>query len=227
MPVRGLQHGRPHRARARDRDRSSARTPSRCRPRRGRQRRSGGAGWEPTFLAVTRVSGSRADRGLGRRGRTRRRRPRGRGIPAADHHAEPVQGRRRRLGPARMDARPAADRWRRIATGAGPAAAGRLPPGRDGARRPDGVLARPRLALDAARRVPTRSFGAPRWSARPSDLALRGRARADRAVLEALNDYLLALRFLLEGGGPADLGLSMRVACAVRGARRPRRASRP
>jgi len=31
-------------------------------------------------------------------------------------------------------------------------------------------------------------------------------------VLEALNDYLLALRFLLEGGGPADLGLSMRVA---------------
>jgi hypothetical protein len=31
-------------------------------------------------------------------------------------------------------------------------------------------------------------------------------------VLEALNDYLLALRFVLEGGGPADLGLSMRVA---------------
>ena len=31
-------------------------------------------------------------------------------------------------------------------------------------------------------------------------------------VVEALNDHLLALRFLLEGGGPADLGLSMRVA---------------
>jgi len=31
-------------------------------------------------------------------------------------------------------------------------------------------------------------------------------------VLEALNDYLLALRFVLEGGGPADLGLPMRVA---------------
>jgi hypothetical protein len=30
-------------------------------------------------------------------------------------------------------------------------------------------------------------------------------------VLEALNDYLLALRFLLEGGGPAELSLSMRV----------------
>ena len=31
-------------------------------------------------------------------------------------------------------------------------------------------------------------------------------------VVEALNDHLLALRFLLEGGGPADLGISMRVA---------------
>jgi hypothetical protein len=31
-------------------------------------------------------------------------------------------------------------------------------------------------------------------------------------ALEALNDYLLALRFVLEGGGPADLGLAMRVA---------------
>ena len=31
-------------------------------------------------------------------------------------------------------------------------------------------------------------------------------------MLEALNDYLLALRFVLEGGGPADLGLAMRVA---------------
>jgi hypothetical protein len=31
-------------------------------------------------------------------------------------------------------------------------------------------------------------------------------------VIEALNDHLLALRFVLEGGGPADLGLSMRVA---------------
>ena len=31
-------------------------------------------------------------------------------------------------------------------------------------------------------------------------------------VLEALNDYLLALRFMLEGGGPADFGLPMRVA---------------
>ena len=31
-------------------------------------------------------------------------------------------------------------------------------------------------------------------------------------VVEALNDYLLALRFILEGGGPADLGLAMRVA---------------
>jgi hypothetical protein len=31
-------------------------------------------------------------------------------------------------------------------------------------------------------------------------------------VVEALNDHLLALRFVLEGAGPASLGLSMRVA---------------
>jgi hypothetical protein len=31
-------------------------------------------------------------------------------------------------------------------------------------------------------------------------------------VIEALNDHLLALRFVLEGSGPAGLGLSMRVA---------------
>ena len=42
-------------------------------------------------------------------------------------------------------------------------------------------------------------------------------------MLEALNDYLLALRFLLEGGGPADLGLPMRVAalCAEPEEREP------
>jgi hypothetical protein len=41
----------------------------------------------------------------------------------------------------------------------------------------------------------------------------RFEAGLERAVvLEALNDYLLALRFTLEGGGPADLGLGMRVA---------------
>jgi hypothetical protein len=46
------------------------------------------------------------------------------------------------------------------------------------------------------------------------------------AVLEALNDYLLALRFLLEGGGPADLGLAMRVAalCAEPDHRNPTKA---
>ena len=37
------------------------------------------------------------------------------------------------------------------------------------------------------------------------------------ALLEALSDYLLALRFLLEGGGAADVGLPMRVA-AISGA---------
>jgi hypothetical protein len=42
---------------------------------------------------------------------------------------------------------------------------------------------------------------------------LRFQAGLERPVtLEALNDYLLTLRFLLEGGGPASLGMPMRVA---------------
>ena len=54
-------------------------------------------------------------------------------------------------------------------------------------------------------------------------------------MLEALNDYLLAMRFMLEGGGPADLGLPMRVAalCAeperrdeIEGGGRPRDGAR-
>ena len=41
----------------------------------------------------------------------------------------------------------------------------------------------------------------------------RFQAGLERPVtLEALNDYLLTLRFLLEGGGPASLGMPMRVA---------------
>ena len=41
----------------------------------------------------------------------------------------------------------------------------------------------------------------------------RFEAGLERPVtLEALNDYLLTLRFLLEGGGPASLSMSMRVA---------------
>ena len=150
----------------------------------------------------------RAGRGR-RRARAGRRRARGRGLPPADHHASPVQGRRRRPrartpGPARAPT-----------AGAGsPPGAGRPRPGgyrlaEDGARRPRGVLADPRLPLDAVRRPAKSERTARRAGA--GDLPVRGRARA-RVVLEALNDYLLALRFLLEGGGPADLGLAMRVA---------------
>ena len=41
----------------------------------------------------------------------------------------------------------------------------------------------------------------------------RFEAGLERTVaIDALNDHLLALRFVLEGGGPADLGLAMRVA---------------
>jgi len=48
-----------------------------------------------------------------------------------------------------------------------------------------------------------------------------------RSPAEALNDYLLALRFLLEGGGPAATGLPMRVAalCGEPGERQAIRAT--
>ena len=53
--------------------------------------------WEPAFIAVVRVE-ERAWR------RRQRRRPRrSRSLPPPDHHAAPVQGRRRRPRPARLD----------------------------------------------------------------------------------------------------------------------------
>jgi hypothetical protein len=112
--------------------------------------------------------------------------------------------------------RSGAHRWRRIATGSGRA-------------RPGGY----RLAEDElseltafSRALATRSAA---WRSHNdgSGSALgraisRFEAGLERSLmLEALNDYLLALRFLLEGAGPADLGLGMRVAalCAEPGHR--------
>ena len=99
----------------------------------------------------------------------------------------------------------AADRDRRR-----PAAARRLPARRGRARRADRPLARARLPLDAVR-APAQD--GPACRARVARAISRFEAGLERnVVLEALNDYLLALRFVLEGGGPADLGLAMRVA---------------
>ncbi len=165
---------------------------------------AGAAGWQPTFLAVARI-GEPAE-----------------GEESADAGARAVEAFKVLISTLRLFkaggvglsphawARSGADRWRRIATG-------------EGRPRPGGyVLAEDELgdviALSRALAQRSNPFGAPA-KARPGFAGALARAVSrfelglDRgAALEALNDYLLALRFVLEGGGPADLGLAMRVA---------------
>ncbi len=106
--------------------------------------------------------------------------------------------------------RMAGDRWRRIATGSG-------------RHRPGGYrLTEDELVELAAFSRALSSTGTPfarLADDRPGFSITLGRALnrfeaglERNVVIEALNDYLLALRFILEGGGPADLGLAMRVA---------------
>ena len=102
------------------------------------------------------------------------------------------------------------DRWRRIATGAG-----RPRPG--GYRLADTELGDLAALSRGLAREGTPFFrlsvGAGGFAAILGRAISRFEAGLERAVtLEALNDYLLTLRFLLEGGGPASLSLSMRVA---------------
>jgi hypothetical protein len=166
---------------------------------------SGAAGWEPTFLAATRVSESElAD---------------GRSIDAG---ARAVEAFRQLVTTLRLFksggvgigpyawTRAGEHRWRRIATGAGRPRAG-------GYR-----LATEELTDLAvfSRTLAFRStaFGRPAKSEPGLSGALaraisRFEAGLERAVvIDALNDYLLTLRFVLEGGGAAQLGLSIRVA---------------
>jgi hypothetical protein len=106
--------------------------------------------------------------------------------------------------------RVAGDRWRRIATGSG-------------RHRPGGYrLSQDELGELAAFSRTLASEGTPfsrLADERPGFSVTLGRALnrfeaglERNVVIEALNDYLLSLRFVLEGGGPADLGLPMRVA---------------
>lgn len=104
----------------------------------------------------------------------------------------------------------AGDRWRRIATGCG-----RQRPG--GYRLTEAELG-DLLAFSRSLAVRGTPF-ARLAEGRPGFPKVLGRALnrfeaglERNVVVEALNDHLLAIRFLLEGGGPADLGLSMRVA---------------
>ncbi len=102
------------------------------------------------------------------------------------------------------------DRWRRISTGAG-----RQRPG--GYRLTDAELG-DLLAFSRALSVSGTPFermfdGRPGFPTTLRRSLNRFEAGLERnVVVEALNDHLLALRFLLEGGGPAQLGIAMRVA---------------
>jgi hypothetical protein len=165
---------------------------------------AGAAGWQPTFLAAARVGASSGDDG------------------APDAGARAVESFRQLITTLRLFkpggvglgpyawARSAGDRWRRIATGEGRPRSGGY------------VLASEELgdlvALSRALSERANSFGPPiagrSGLARALSRAIsRFEAGLERpAVLEALNDYLLALRFMLDGAGPADLGLPVRVA---------------
>ena len=165
----------------------------------------GGAGWEPTFIAVTRVDTLDGDEEDG-----------------SDVGLRAVAAFRRVVTTLQLFKaggvalapyawiRSGGDRWRRIATGAGKPRPG-------GYRLADTELANlagfsRALAADHTpfSRMDTAHGGLPATLGRAIS---RFQAGLERPVtLEALNDYLLTLRFLLEGGGPASLGMPMRVA---------------
>ena len=166
----------------------------------------GGAAWEPTFLAVARVDalageedGEGSDVGI-------------RAVTAFKRVVTTLRLFKAggvALGPYAW-IRAGGDRWRRIATGAGKPRPG-------GYRLADTELAdlagfARGLGAEGSpfRRIDDDTNGFPATLARALS---RFEAGLERAVtLEALNDYLLTLRFLLEGGGPASLGMPMRVA---------------
>ncbi len=159
--------------------------------------------FEPTFLAVVRVDEPLVDE-------------------AADAGIVAVEQLRRLVTTLRLFkaggvglgphawTRIAGDRWRRIATGAG-----RQRPG--GYRLAETELG-PLLAFSRSLRVAGTPFerlaqGRPGFPTVLGRALNRFEAGLERnVVVEALNDHLLAMRFMLEGGGPADLGLPMRVA---------------
>lgn len=164
----------------------------------------GGAAWEPTYLVVARVEALDAS------------------ADGSDLPVQAVAAFKRvvttlhlfkaggvALGPHAW-VKAGGDRWRRISTGSGKPRPG-------GYRLADTELAG---LADLSRGLAHSSTPFARAhgdsSGFPATLTRalsRFEAGLERAVtLEALNDYLLTLRFLLEGGGPASLGMSMRVA---------------
>ena len=161
-------------------------------PEAGRSDRPAGAGWEPTFLISARVSLD-DEQGLA-----------GAGDRVAKTFERVVTTLRLYkaggvgLGPHGW-VRVAGDRWRRISTGAG-----RPRPG--GYRLSEEEV--PGL-VELARTVSVH----PKRVTRLRRSLLRFESGLDRrGAIDALNDHLLGLRFLLEGEGPAGVGLPMRAA---------------
>jgi hypothetical protein len=155
------------------------------------------AGWEPQFLAVVRGERGSDDEPVGGPG------PMLRGVVTILRlFKEGGVG----LGPHAW-ARTRGDRWTRISTGAG-------------CPRPGGYrLAEAELGeLASFARAVTADSGMPlSGGPGPGGALARAMSRFEvgverPALLEAVSDYLLALRFVLEGGGAAEVGLGMRVA---------------
>ncbi len=155
------------------------------------ERRPGGE-WEPTFVICARVDLG-GDGGLGAAGE----------VVARTFDRVVTTLRLLKAGGVGLGphgwVRVAGDRWRRIATGAG-------------RPRPGGY----RLGKDE---LPTLVDLARTMSLYPKRVGRLRRAllRFDggldrRGAVDALNDHLLGLRFLLEGEGPAGVGLPMRAA---------------
>jgi len=167
-----------------------------------RGERPGGAAWEPTFLISARVALDE-DGGLGGAG-DRVARTFESVVTTLRLHKPGGVG----LGPHGW-VRVAGDRWRRIATGAGKPRPG-------GYRLTEADLD---PVSDLARAVAVH----PRRIARLRRALLRFEAGLDRrGAVDALNDHLLAMRFLLEGEGPAGVGLPMRVAALAEATDGPR-----
>jgi hypothetical protein len=166
----------------------------------------GGSPWEPAFLAAVRVEEDSRDAD---------------GDPLEAGPAAVTSFRRLvttlrlfkggsvGLGPYAWT-RSGGDRWRRISTGTG-----RQRPGSyrlTDAELPDLVAFSRALAVSG---TPFQRMlgGRPGFPTTLRRSLSRFEAGLERnVVVEALNDHLLALRFVLEGGGPAQLGLPMRVA---------------
>ncbi len=164
----------------------------------------GGAAWEPSFLVVARIDaiGAEADESDV-------------GIRAVAAFRQVVTTLRLfkaggvALGPHAW-VKAGGDRWRRVSTGAGRPRSG-------GYRLADtelgdlAALSRGLSNTSTPFHRMTRGEGG--FAAILARAVSRFEAGLERPVtLEALNDYLLTLRFLLEGGGPASLSMSMRVA---------------